>query len=86
MLILPETSIKGAERIADKILSAVRNAEMSSAEDKSIRLSLSIGLSSLEAESDTADSLIKRTDDAMYASKEGGRDRVSTVNSYPLFP
>ena len=55
-------------------------------EDKSIRLSLSIGLSSLEVDSDTVDSFIKRTDDAMYASKEGGRDRVSTVKSYPLFP
>ncbi len=86
MLILPETSVKGAEKIAEKILSAVRNAEMSFTEDKSIRLSLSIGLSKLEADSDTADSLIKRTDDAMYASKEGGRDRVSTVKSYPLFP
>jgi len=86
MLILPQTSIKGAEKIADKILFAVRNAEMSFTEDKSIRLSLSIGLSSLEADSDTPDSLIKRTDDAMYASKQGGRDRVSTVKSYPLFP
>jgi diguanylate cyclase (GGDEF)-like protein/PAS domain S-box-containing protein len=86
MLILPQTSIKGAEKIADKILFAVRNAEMSFTEDKSIRLSLSIGLSSLEADSDTTDSLIKRTDDAMYASKQGGRDRVSTVKSYPLFP
>jgi len=86
MLILPETSIKGAEKIADKILFAVRNAEMSFMEDKSIRLSLSIGLSSLETDSDTTDSFIKRTDDAMYASKQGGRDRVSTVKSYPLFP
>jgi diguanylate cyclase (GGDEF)-like protein/PAS domain S-box-containing protein len=86
MLILPQTSIKGAEKIADKVLSAVRNAEMSFTEDKSIRLSLSVGLSSLEADIDTPDSLIKRTDEAMYASKQGGRDRVSTVNSYPLFP
>jgi diguanylate cyclase (GGDEF)-like protein/PAS domain S-box-containing protein len=86
MLILPETSVKGAEKIAEKILGVVRNAEMNFIEDKSIRLSLSIGLSRLEADSDTVDSLIKRTDDAMYASKEGGRDRVSTVKSYPLFP
>ncbi len=86
MLILPETSVKGAEKLADKILSAVRSADMSFTEDKSIRLSLSIGLSSLEMDNDTADSFIKRTDDAMYASKQGGRDRVSTVKSYPLFP
>jgi diguanylate cyclase (GGDEF)-like protein/PAS domain S-box-containing protein len=85
MLILPETSVKGAEKIAEKILFAVRNAEMNFTEDKSIHLSLSIGLSSLEADTDTADSS-SRTDDAMNASKEGGRDRVSTVKSYPLFP
>jgi diguanylate cyclase (GGDEF)-like protein/PAS domain S-box-containing protein len=86
MLILPETSVKGAERIAEKILSVVRNAEMDFMKDKSIRLSLSIGLSSFEMDSDNTDSFIKRTDDAMYASKESGRDRVSTVKPYPLFP
>jgi diguanylate cyclase (GGDEF)-like protein/PAS domain S-box-containing protein len=86
MLILPETSVKGAEKIAEKILSTVRNSDMNFTEDKTVHLSLSIGLSSLEADSDTPDSLIKRTDDAMYASKEGGRDRVSTVKPYPLFP
>lgn len=86
MLILPETSVKGAEHIAGKILFAVRDTELSFTNDQSVRLSLSIGLSSLEADSDTTDSLIKRTDDAMYASKQGGRNRISTVKPYPLFP
>jgi len=86
MLILPETSIRGAEYLADKILSAVREVDLRLKDGRPIQLSTSIGLSSLEAGVDSPDSFIKRADEAMYASKQGGRDRVSTARPYPLFP
>ncbi len=86
MIILPETSIKGAEHIADKLLLSVRDTDLRFADDKAIRLSTSIGISGLEADSDTIDSFINRADEAMYASKQSGRDRSSTANPYPLFP
>lgn len=86
MLILPETSLKGAENLAHKLLSAVRDTELRTKNNRPVRLSMSIGVSNLETDVDTTDSFIKRTDDAMYASKQGGRNRVSTVKPYPLFP
>ncbi|HEX9022142.1 MAG TPA: diguanylate cyclase, partial [Nitrospirota bacterium] len=86
MLILPETSVKGAENLAHKILEAVRGTELRARDGRPVRLSMSIGVSNLEAGIDTTDSFIKRTDDAMYASKQGGRNRISTVKPYPLFP
>lgn len=79
MLILPQTSLSGAESLADKILSEIRNADIGSRHGKQIRLSVSIGVASLESDSDSVDSLVKRADAAMYASKHGGRNRVSSM-------
>ena len=81
MLILPETSVKGAEHLAEKLLTSVRSLDPESSVTLSLRLSLSIGISGLEAAEDSIDSFIKRADDAMYASKQGGKNRISTV--YP---
>jgi diguanylate cyclase (GGDEF)-like protein/PAS domain S-box-containing protein len=86
MLILPETSIKGAQSLADKILSSVRAASLPLKNGRSIRLSMSIGISGLETETDNTDTFMKRADEAMYASKQAGRDRISTAKYYPLFP
>jgi diguanylate cyclase (GGDEF)-like protein/PAS domain S-box-containing protein len=86
MLILPETSIKGAESLADKILASVRGTSLPLKNGRSIRLSMSIGISSLEAGTDSTDTFMKRADEAMYASKQAGRDRTSTAKPYPLFP
>ena len=86
MIILPETSLKGAEHIAAKLLLSVREIDLRFADDTSARLSMSIGISGLETDSDTLDSFVKRADEAMYASKQSGRDRSSTAKPYPLFP
>ncbi|HSQ78432.1 MAG TPA: diguanylate cyclase, partial [Nitrospirota bacterium] len=81
MLILPETTVSGAESLAEKLLSAVRDTELRLPDGKHIRLSMSIGIAGLEAdrEGENIDSFVKRADDAMYAAKQGGKDRVSIV-------
>lgn len=81
MLILPETSIKGAESLAEKLLSAVRDAELHVPNGRPIHLSMSIGIAGLELdrEGENIDTFVKRADDAMYVSKQGGKDRVSIV-------
>jgi diguanylate cyclase (GGDEF)-like protein len=79
MLILPATSAGGAENLADKLLSAVRNSDLLHHDGKRIRLSMSIGIAGLSAGEAEAEPLVKRADDAMYASKQGGKGRVSCV-------
>ncbi len=79
MLILPETADTGAGGLAGKLLSAARETGLRSRDGQPIRLSMSIGVACVELGSDTIDSFIKRADDAMYASKQAGRDRVSTA-------
>jgi diguanylate cyclase (GGDEF)-like protein/PAS domain S-box-containing protein len=79
MLILPETSENGGEGLAGKLLSAARDTDLRSRDGQPIRLSMSIGVACVELGNDTMDSFIKRADDAMYASKQAGRNRVSTA-------
>jgi diguanylate cyclase (GGDEF)-like protein/PAS domain S-box-containing protein len=79
LLILPETSVKGAEGLANKLLAAVRDMDLRSRDGKRIGITISIGVACLEIGRDNMDTFIKRADDAMYASKQAGRDRVSTV-------
>jgi diguanylate cyclase (GGDEF)-like protein/PAS domain S-box-containing protein len=81
MLILPETTISGAESLAEKLLSAVRRTALRLPNDKRVRLSMSIGIAGLDTDrkSENIDSFVKRADDAMYVAKQGGKDRVSIV-------
>jgi diguanylate cyclase (GGDEF)-like protein/PAS domain S-box-containing protein len=81
MLILPETTINGAESLADKLLASVHGTELRCKDDQAVRLSMSMGVACLDPErkGESIDSLVKRADDAMYASKQGGKNRVSAV-------
>jgi diguanylate cyclase (GGDEF)-like protein/PAS domain S-box-containing protein len=81
MLILPETTISGAESLAEKLLSAVRGTALRLPDDKHVRLSMSIGIAGLDTDrqSENIDSFVKRADDAMYVAKQGGKNRVSIV-------
>ena len=81
MVILPETSDKGAEGLADKLLTAIRETDLRYRDARSVPITMSIGVARLEKGTDTIDSFIKRADDAMYLSKQGGKDRVSRANA-----
>ncbi len=80
MIVLPETTFKGAKSLAEKIRSAVNNIDFELPDQKRIRLSISIGVASCCALSKNSDTLVARTDAALYTSKEAGRNRVSAVN------
>jgi diguanylate cyclase (GGDEF)-like protein/PAS domain S-box-containing protein len=80
MVILPETSIEGAEWLADKLLTVVRAIRLQFAAGQTVQLSMSIGVAGLKMSDNDIDSLIKRADDAMYASKQRGRNCISTIS------
>lgn len=73
MLILPETTVGGAMKVADRILL------ISSSELHLSRLSLSIGVTYLSATSDNTDIFIKRADDALYDSKKAGKNKITLI-------
>ncbi len=80
MVILPETSIEGAESLADKLLAVVRAIRLQFASGQTVQLSMSIGVAGLKMSDCDIDSLIKRADTAMYASKQRGRNCISIVS------
>ncbi len=81
MLVLPETALQGAESLAEKLRSAMENTESLFQDSTPVRLTMSIGVSSLDEGGKSMDSLIKRADDAMYASKQAARKKPPSSRS-----
>jgi len=77
MVVMPETSSKGAEEMAGRLLEAVKKHPLKLAKRAKRTLTLSIGVSSFSDKSDTVDILITKADAALYDSKRAGRDRVT---------
>ena len=44
--------------------------------DKELKVTLSIGISMLTGENETFEQLINKADQAMYAAKDNGRNRI----------
>ena len=78
-LVLPDTSAAGAYHLATRLCDAIREHAFQSGEHR-MRLTASVGVVSQSAlrgaVRDIADSLKARADEALYAAKRGGRDRV----------
>jgi len=63
---------------------AVELAEKARKKVKEINLAVSIGVASFPADASTPDELIDAADTALYAAKNAGRDRVSTLEEVAL--
>ncbi len=72
LIILPDTSKKGAQILAEKI-----RANIAALHVKKIKFTVSIGLTSFYCSKDKSiDDTIKRADDALYEAKETGKNKV----------
>ena len=75
VVLLPDAATNDACCVAERILEGIRRIVVDAATHH-ISMTVSIGLASLEAASDTMDGLLKFADIALYAAKKNGRDRV----------
>ncbi len=73
--ILPETSLPNALKIAEELRSLV-SAHAFVAEDKEIRVTISVGAASLTDGMESTD-LYRQADEMLYAAKRAGRNRVA---------
>ena len=71
--LMPETDLADAQLAAERLRAAIESHAFQGAG----RMTASFGVTSA-IEDDTAQPLIKRADEALYAAKEGGRNRVAT--------
>lgn len=73
--ILPETNAPNAIRAAERLRWAIESTEFQVDEDRSIPLTVSIGVTLLDEQTTSQEALV-RADSAMYAAKRAGRNRV----------
>jgi diguanylate cyclase (GGDEF)-like protein len=78
-VILPETGEQGALVAAEKIRQAVE-ARVVQSGSNSLRVTISIGCVTYPTYGVTTQELIDSADKALYASKRGGRNRVTMYN------
>jgi diguanylate cyclase (GGDEF)-like protein len=74
-LLLPHTEVGGAMVLAERIRERVRDAVVDTREGP-VRVTVSIGVAALDHSDLGVEDLIRRADDALYAAKRTGRDRV----------
>jgi len=77
MILLPETSLAQALQVAEKLAIAVREKEIVWDKQR-FGLTMSFGVGEFVAGS-SSDELIQLVDNALYAAKNAGRDRVEVV-------
>lgn len=77
-LLLPETNRKAAYEAAERIRARVEATAFPKAETQpGRRLTLSAGVATFPVDAESEESLIRRADAALYASKRAGRNRVT---------
>jgi diguanylate cyclase (GGDEF)-like protein len=75
-VLLPQTDAKGAKLVAERIREAVR-ARPFELRGESRQVTISLGVATAPVQGKDTRSLLEAADEALYASKQGGRDRVT---------
>jgi two-component system cell cycle response regulator len=76
VLILPEIDEQGAMGIAERLRKAIAAYGFETENGKQISITVSIGVAVYPKDTDTKETLVAVADDAMYAAKQSGRNRV----------
>lgn len=77
MVILPETDATMAMQIAERLRAAVERQPFDIGGGKMVRITVSIGVATYPQQANALEELVKAADVALYAAKEGGRNRVT---------
>jgi|GEM_PF-990772 len=77
-IILPQTNLNDAVLVSERIRKAVASISYPSNE-KSLNVTISIGVTSLSGRNPTLEEFIEESDKAMYKAKEGGRNQVAVA-------
>jgi len=78
-VLLPETDLKNAEKVADRFRKAVEILEIPY-NGETIQLTISIGITDMKNKDDTISVMWERSDKALYKAKNSGRNRVKIYN------
>ncbi len=79
LVVFPHTDLTNAYVVMERLRQAVAEAIYPVEADLSLKVTVSIGIAERTSEIETPDLLIRRADQALYAAKETGRDRICFV-------
>ncbi|WP_052502743.1 GGDEF domain-containing protein [Halarcobacter anaerophilus] len=74
--VLPNTSQRGALKVAENIRTEVENIEIVAKSGEKVKFTVSIGVAMLHCDDINLDAILHRADIALYEAKRGGRNRV----------
>jgi diguanylate cyclase (GGDEF)-like protein len=74
VILLSDTNIHGAELLAERIRNSIERHTLAYGM-KTINITVSLGVSSLRSD-DTAETFVKRADEALFTAKSNGRNQV----------
>ena len=79
MVIMPDTQLKDALRIAERLRLHVAGTPFRAPGiPDPLSVTISVGVACTEGQGDTTDALLKRADEAVYEAKAHGRNQVVT--------
>lgn len=79
VVLLPETPCSGAAGVAARIRQSIEDTPLPT-RNKKIRITVSIGIASYPEHGNNLKVILEKTDQAMYQSKTGGRNRVTVCS------
>ena len=78
-LLLPETPLNGAKLVAERVRQSINDIEFAGPLSK-LKISISIGVAAIPHNKiSTVSDLVRLADDALYAAKRNGRNRVESA-------
>jgi diguanylate cyclase (GGDEF)-like protein len=80
IIILPETDKEGGFYLAERLRKAIKDREFKSPKNEPIRLTVSCGVASFPDSAKKKDELVKKADDALYRSKDEGKNKTSLID------
>ncbi len=76
VIIMPDTDLARAIQVGERLRATIAADPFPIASNKELRVTASVGISTLEYRDDTPETLFKRADRALYSAKREGRNRV----------
>lgn len=88
MVLMPETDTEGAAILADRVRMAIEETPLPGPNGEILQVTVSIGVATLPQHAESDESLMEAADQALYASKHAGRNRVTVYQraAEPLSP
>lgn len=76
VVVMPDTDMTKAYLVGERLRQCIASTGFTLPQGQELEVTASLGVAALEGVDDTPESLIKRADQALYAAKRDGRNRV----------